>query len=261
MDQLIKPKKDRRMANLALRFGSNLSNPNLRGSFLQKVAQAGAGAVPGLIQETEAMDNSEAGINALKMKRFMDVYDREELRNYERILDEDGIDDQETAFMKNVGFASEALYPGENFAELAEEEQRKVMALLNKDVGSDAEKQNEYLSGIYKVSTNPPKLSDFGDEFAAYADAVTEYENKTRNKLRSQKIHGDLLSSGKIDGIDITTVSIFDSPSKPVVENVLYEIAMDMKAPEGARYFYRDRDDNTNVLQTIYLDSGFNPII
>ena len=261
MDQLIKPKKDRRMANLALRFGANLSNPNLRGSFLQKVAQAGAGAVPGLIQETEAMDNSEAGINALKMKRFMDIYDREELRNYERSQAEDGIDDQETAFMKNVGFASEALYPGENFAELAEEEQRKVMALLNKDVGSDAEKQNEYLSGIYKVSTNPPKLSDFGDEFAAYADAVTEYENKTRNKLRSQKIHGDLLSSGKIDGIDITTVSIFDSPSKPVVENVLYEIAMDMKAPEGARYFYRDRDDNTNVLQTIYLDSGFNPII
>jgi len=261
MDQLIKPKKDRRMANLALRFGANLSNPNLRGSFLQKVAQAGAGAVPGLIQETEAMDNSEAGINALKMKRFMDIYDREELRNYERSQAEDGIDDQETAFMKNVGFASEALYPGENFAELAEEEQRKVMALLNKDVGSDAEKQNEYLSGIYKVSTNPPKLSDFGDEFAAYADAVTEYENKTRNKLRSQKIHGDLLSSGKIDGIDITTVSIFDSARKPVVENVLYEIAMDMKAPEGARYFYRDRDDNTNVLQTIYLDSGFNPII
>ena len=261
MDQFIKPKKDRRIANLSLRFGAGLADPNLRGSFLQKVAQAGAGAVPGLIKETEAMDSSAAGVDALKMKRFMDIYDREELRNYKQSQAEDGIDDQETAFMKNVGFASEALYPGENFAELAEEEQRKVMALLNKDVGSDAEKQNEYLSGIYKVSTNPPKLSDFGDEFAAYADAVTEYENKTRNKIRSKKIHGDLLSSGKIDGIDITTVSIFDSPGKPVVENVLYEIAMDMKAPEGARYFYRDRDDNTNVLQTIYLDSGFNPII
>jgi len=261
MDQFIKPKKDRRLANLALRFGAGLADPNLRGSFLQKVAQAGAGAVPGLIKETEAMDSSAAGVDALKMKRFMDIYDREELRDYKQSQAEDGIDDQETAFMKNVGFASEALYPGENFAELAEEEQRKVMALLNKDVGSDAEKQNEYLSGIYKVSTNPPKLSDFGDEFAAYADAVTEYENKTRNKIRSKKIHGDLLSSGKIDGIDITTVSIFDSPGKPVVENVLYEIAMDMKAPEGARYFYRDRDDNTNVLQTIYLDSGFNPII
>ena len=261
MDQFIKPKKDRRIANLALRFGAGLADPNLRGSFLQKVAQAGAGAVPGLIKETEAMDSSAAGVDALKMKRFMDIYDREELRDYKQSQAEDGIDDQETAFMKNVGFASEALYPGENFAELAEEEQRKVMALLNKDVGSDAEKQNEYLSGIYKVSTNPPKLSDFGDEFAAYADAVTEYENKTRNKIRSKKIHGDLLSSGKIDGIDITTVSIFDSPGKPVVENVLYEIAMDMKAPEGARYFYRDRDDNTNVLQTIYLDSGFNPII
>ena len=261
MDQFIKPKKDRRLANLALRFGAGLADPNLRGSFLQKVAQAGAGAVPGLIKETDAMDDEAAGIDALKMKRFMDIYDREELRDYKQSQAEDGIDDQETAFMKNVGFASEALYPGENFAELAEEEQRKVMALLNKDVGSDAEKQNEYLSGIYKVSTNPPKLSDFGDEFAAYADAVTEYENKTRNKIRSKKIHGDLLSSGKIDGIDITTVSIFDSPGKPVVENVLYEIAMDMKAPEGARYFYRDRDDNTNVLQTIYLDSGFNPII
>ena len=261
MDQFIKPKKDRRLANLALRFGAGLADPNLRGSFLQKVAQAGAGAVPGLIKETDAMDDEAAGIDALKMKRFMDIYDREELRDYKQSQAEDGIDDQETAFMKNVGFASEALYPGENFAELAEEEQRKVMALLNKDVGSDAEKQNQYLSGIYKVSTNPPKLSDFGDEFAAYADAVTEYENKTRNKIRSKKIHGDLLSSGKIDGIDITTVSIFDSPGKPVVENVLYEIAMDMKAPEGARYFYRDRDDNTNVLQTIYLDSGFNPII
>ena len=261
MDQFIKPKKDRRIANLALRFGAGLADPNLRGSFLQKVAQAGAGAVPGLIKETDAMDDEAAGIDALKMKRFMDIYDREELRDYKQSQAEDGIDDQETAFMKNVGFASEALYPGENFAELAEEEQRKVMALLNKDVGSDAEKQNEYLSGIYKVSTNPPKLSDFGDEFAAYADAVTEYENKTRNKIRSKKIHGDLLSSGKIDGIDITTVSIFDSPGKPVVENVLYEIAMDMKAPEGARYFYRERDDNTNVLQTIYLDSGFNPII
>ena len=72
MDQFIKPKKDRRLANLALRFGSGLADPNLRGSFLQKVAQAGAGAVPGLIQETEAMDNSAAGIDALRMKRFMD---------------------------------------------------------------------------------------------------------------------------------------------------------------------------------------------
>jgi len=261
MDQFIKPKKDRRLANLALRFGSGLADPNLRGSFLQKVAQAGAGAVPGLIQETEAMDNSAAGIEALKMKRFMDIYDREELRDYERSLDEDGIDQQETAYMKNVAFASEALYPGENFAELAEEEQRKVMALLNKEVGSDDKKRDEYLSGIYEVSTSAPKLSDYDDDFSAYADAVTKYENKTRNNIRSQKIHGDLLSSGKIDGIDITTVSIFDSATKPVVENVLYEIAMDMKAPEGARYFYRDRDDSTNVLQTIYLDSGFNPII
>ena len=67
MDQFIKPKKDRRLANLALRFGSGLADPNLRGSFLQKVAQAGAGAVPGLIQETEAMDNSAAGIDALRM--------------------------------------------------------------------------------------------------------------------------------------------------------------------------------------------------
>ena len=173
MDQFIKPKKDIRIANLALRFGAGLADPNLRGSFLQKVAQAGAGAVPGLIKETDAMDDEAAGIDALKMKRFMDIYDREELRDYKQSQAEDGIDDQETAFMKNVGFASEALYPGENFAELAEEEQRKVMALLNKDVGRDAEKQNEYLSGIYKVSTNPPKLSDFGDEFAAYADAVT----------------------------------------------------------------------------------------
>jgi hypothetical protein len=69
------------------------------------------------------------------------------------------------------------------------------------------------------------------------------------------------LASGKIKSLDISTVAIFDSPNVPVQENVLYEIAMDMKAPEGARYFYRDRDDTTNVQQTIYLDSGFNPII
>ncbi len=261
MDQFINPKKDRRMANLALRFGANLSNPNLRGSFLQKVAQAGAGAVPGLIQETEAMDNSEAGINALKMKRFMDIYDREELRNYKQSQAEDGIDDQETAYMKNVEYAVKILYPGQNFAELAEEEQGRVIGLLNKDVQSDAEKRDKYLSGIYEVKTEVPKISNFDDDIGAYTDAVTEYENKVRNKIRSQKIHDDLLSSGKIDGIDITTVSIFDSAKKSVDENVLYEIAMDMKAPEGARYFYRDRDDNTNVLQTIYLDSGFNPII
>jgi hypothetical protein len=261
MDQFINPKKDRRMANLALRFGANLSNPNLRGSFLQKVAQAGAGAVPGLIQETEAMDNSEAGINALKMKRFMDIYDREELRNYKQSQAEDGIDDQETAYMKNVEYAVKILYPGKNFAELAEEEQGRVIGLLNKDVQSDAEKRDKYLSGIYEVKTEVPKISNFDDDIGAYTDAVTEYENKVRNKIRSQKIHDDLLSSGKIDGIDITTVSIFDSAKKSVDENVLYEIAMDMKAPEGARYFYRDRDDNTNVLQTIYLDSGFNPII
>ena len=261
MDQFINPKKDRRMANLALRFGANLSNPNLRGSFLQKVAQAGAGAVPGLIQETEAMDNSEAGINALKMKRFMDIYDREELRDYKQSQAEDGIDDQETAYMKNVEYAVKILYPGQNFAELAEEEQGKVIGLLNKDVQSDAEKRDKYLSGIYEVKTEVPKISNFDDDIGAYTDAVTEYENKVRNKIRSQKIHDDLLSSGKIDGIDITTVSIFDSAKKSVDENVLYEIAMDMKAPEGARYFYRDRDDNTNVLQTIYLDSGFNPII
>jgi hypothetical protein len=112
MDQFIKPKKDRRIANLALRFGAGLADPNLRGSFLQKVAQAGAGAVPGLIKETDAMDDEAAGIDALKMKRFMDIYDREELRDYKQSQAEDGIDDQETAFMKNVGFASEALYPG-----------------------------------------------------------------------------------------------------------------------------------------------------
>ncbi len=261
MDQFINPKKDRRMANLALRFGANLSNPNLRGSFLQKVAQAGAGAVPGLIQETEAMDNSEAGINALKMKRFMDIYDREELRNYKQSQAEDGIDDQETAYMKNVEYAVKILYPGKNFAELAEEEQGRVIGLLNKDVQSDAEKRDKYLSGIYEVKTEVPKISNFDDDIGAYTDAVTEYENKVRNKNKKKKIHDDLLSSGKIDGIDITTVSIFDSAKKSVDENVLYEIAMDMKAPEGARYFYRDRDDNTNVLQTIYLDSGFNPII
>lgn len=265
IDQLYKPKKDRRIPNLALRFGDNLANRDLRGSFLSKVAQAGSKAALGLIDETAAMDDEEAGINSLKMKRFMDLYDREELRDYKQSQAEDGIDDQETAFMKNVGFASEVLYPGRNFAELAEEEQRKVTAFLNKDVRSDAEKQNEYLSGIYKVSTNPPKLSDFGDEFAAYADAVTEYENKTRNKLRSQKIHGDLLSSGKIDGIDITTVAIADTAQKirSPEENVLYEIAFDVDLGKyaGARYFYVDRDDATNVKQRIYLDSGFNPII
>jgi len=269
MDQFIKPKKDRRLANLALRFGAGLADPNLRGSFLQKVAQAGAGAVPGLIKETDAMDAEAAGIDALKMKRFMDIYDREELRDYKQSQAEDGIDDQETAFMKNVAFASEALYPGRNFAELAEEEQRRVIAMLNKDVTSDAEKQDKYLSGIYEIAEAAPKLSNFGDDYELFGQAVAEYENKARNKIRSQKIHGDLLSSGKIDGIDITTVSILDGTQGPIRENVLYEIAVTMtdsktgekNIPDGARYLYIDRDDATNVQQTIYLDSGFNPII
>ena len=261
MDQFIKPKKDRRLANLALRFGSGLADPNLRGSFLQKVAQAGAGAVPGLIQETEAMDNSAAGIDALRMKRFLDQYDKEELRRYEESQAEEGIDDQETAYMKNVAFASEALYPGENFAELAEEEQKKVMALLNKEVGSDDKKRDEYLSGIYEVTEGAPDIRNYEDDLQGYDSAVARYDNKRRKKARSKQIHDGLFASGKIKSLDISTVAIFDNPSVPVEENVLYEIAMDMKAPEGARYFYRDRDDATNVQQTIYLDSGFNPII
>lgn len=261
MDQLIKPKKDRRMANLALRFGANLSNPNLRGSFLQKVAQAGAGAVPGLIQETEAMDNSEAGINALKMKRFMDIYDREELRNYERSLAEDGIDDQETAFIKNIGFATESLYPGSDFSELADEDKQKVMDFVNGTLGNDTQQRTDYLNDIYKITEKAPDMSDYDDNVEGYVGAVTEYDNKRRKKARSKQIHDGLLASGKIKSLDVSTVAIFDSPNVPVQENVLYEIAMDMKAPEGARYFYRDRDDTTNVQQTIYLDSGFNPII
>jgi len=269
IDSLIKPKKDRRISNMALRFGAGLANPNLRGSFLQKVAQAGAGVVDPLIRETEAMDAEAAGIDALKMKRFMDIYDREELRDYKQSQAEDGIDDQETAFMKNVAFASEALYPGRNFAELAEEEQRRVIAMLNKDVTSDAEKQDKYLSGIYEIAEAAPKLSNFGDDYELFGQAVAEYENKARNKIRSQKIHGDLLSSGKIDGIDITTVSILDGTQGPIRENVLYEIAVTMtdsktgekNIPDGARYFYLDRDDATNVQQKIFLDSGFNPII
>ena len=261
MDQFIKPKKDRRMANLALRFGAGLADPNLRGSFLQKVAQAGAGAVPGLIKETEAMDASAAGIDALKLKRFMDVYDREELRDYKRSQAEDGVDDQETAFIKNIGFATESLFPGMDFADLADEEKQRVVSFVNGTLGNDLQKRAEYLNDIYKITEAAPKLSDYEDEFEAYAEAITEYDNKRRKKARSKQIHDGLLASGKIEGLDISTVAIFDSPNVPVQENVLYEIAMDMKAPEGARYFYRDRDDATNVQQTIYLDSGFNPII
>lgn len=261
MDQFIKPKKDRRMANLALRFGANLSNPNLRGSFLQKVAQAGAGAVPGLIQETAAMDNSESGINALKMKRFMDVYDREELRNYKQSQAEDGIDDQETAFIKNIGFATESLYPGSDFAELADDDKQKVMDFVNGTLGNDTQQRTDYLNDIYEITEKAPNMSDYDDDPEGYVGAVTTYDNKRRKKARSKQIHDGLLASGKIKSLDISTVAIFDSPNVPVQENVLYEIAMDMKAPEGARYFYRDRDDATNVQQTIYLDSGFNPII
>lgn len=261
MDQFIKPKKDRRLANLALRFGANLSNPNLRGSFLQKVAQAGAGAVPGLIQETEAMDNSAAGIEALKMKRFLDLYDREELRNYERSLDEDGIDQQETAFIKNIGFATESLFPGVDFSDLDDDEKQRVMDFVNGTLGNDLQKRTDYLNDIYKITEAAPKMSDYDDELETYTGAVVNYDNKRRKKARARQIHDGLLASGKIKSLDISTVAIFDNPNVPVQENVLYEIAMDMKAPEGARYFYRDRDDTTNVQQTIYLDSGFNPII
>ncbi len=261
MDQFIKPKKDRRLANLALRFGANLSNPNLRGSFLQKVAQAGAGAVPGLIQETEAMDNSAAGIEALKMKRFLDLYDREELRNYERSLDEDGIDQQETAFIQNIGFATESLFPGRDFSDLDDDEKQRVMDFVNGTLGNDLQKRTDYLNDIYKITEAAPKMSDYDDEVETYTGAVVNYDNKRRKKARARQIHDGLLASGKIKSLDVSTVAIFDNPNVPVQENVLYEIAMDMKAPEGARYFYRDRDDTTNVQQTIYLDSGFNPII
>jgi len=261
MDQFIKPKKDRRISNLALRFGAGLADPNLRGSFLQKVAQAGAGAVPGLIQETEAMDNSAAGIEALKMKRFMDIYDREELRDYERSLDEDGIDQQETAFIKNIGFATESLFPGIDFSDLADDEKQRVMDFVNGTLGNDIEKRTDYLNDIYKITEAAPDLGDCEDDFQGFDAAVARYDNKRRKKARARQIHDGLLASGKIKGIDVSTVAIFDNPNVPVEENVLYEIAMNMKAPEGARYFYRDRDDTTNVQQTIYLDSGFNPII
>ena len=261
MNSYFKPKKDRRLSNLALRFGAGLADPNLRGSFLQKVAQAGAGAVPGLIQETEARDNSAAGIEALKMKRFMDVYDREELRNYERSLDEDGIDQQETAFMKNIGFATESLFPGMDFADLADDEKQRVFDFVNGTLGNDIEKRTDYLNDIYKITEAAPDLRNYDDDLQGFDAAVARYDNKRRKKARARQIHDGLLASGKIKGIDVSTVAIFDNPNVPVEENVLYEIAMDMKAPEGARYFYRDRDDTTNVQQTIYLDSGFNPII
>lgn len=269
MDPYLKPKKDRRLANLALRFGSGLADPNLRGSFLQKVAQAGAGAVPGLIQETEAMDNSAAGIEALKMKRFMDIYDREELRDYERSLDEDGIDQQETAFIKNIGFAAESLFPGTDFADLVDDEKQRVMDFVNGTLGNDIQKRTEYLNDIYKITEASPKLSDYEDDFQGFDAAVASYDNKRRKKARSKQIHESLLASGKIEGIDISTVAIFDGAQGPVQENVLYEIAATMEDSktgeknirDGARYFYIDRDDATNVQQTIYLDSGFNPII
>jgi len=261
MDQFIKPKKDRRLANLALRFGAGLADPNLRGSFLQKVAQAGAGAVPGLIKETEAMDSSAAGVDALKMKRFMDIYDREELRNYKQSQAEDGIDDQETAFIKNIGFATESLYPGSDFAELADDEKQKVMDFVNGTLGNNTQQRTDYLNDIYKITEKAPDMSDYDDDVEGYVGAVAGYDNKRRKKARARQIHDGLLASGKIKSLDISTVAIFDNPNVPVQENVLYEIAMDMKAPEGARYFYRDRDDATNVQQTIYLDSGFNPII
>tara|TARA_R100001463_G_scaffold20258_3_gene49441 strand:+ start:861 stop:1892 length:1032 start_codon:yes stop_codon:yes gene_type:complete len=261
MDQFIKPKKDRRLANLALRFGAGLADPNLRGSFLQKVAQAGAGAVPGLIKETDAMDSSAAGVDALKMKRFLDIYDREELRNYKQSQAEDGIDDQETAFIKNIGFATESLYPGSDFAELADDEKQKVMDFVNGTLGNDTQQRTDYLNDIYKITEKAPDMSDYDDDVEGYVGAVAGYDNKRRKKARARQIHDGLLASGKIKSLDISTVAIFDNPNVPVQENVLYEIAMDMKAPEGARYFYRDRDDATNVQQTIYLDSGFNPII
>lgn len=265
MDSLIRPKKDRRMANLALRFGAGLADPNLRGSFLQKVAQAGAGAVPGLIKETEAMDASAAGIDALKMKRFLDIYDREELRNYERSQAEDGIDDQETAFIKNIGFATESLFPGVDFADLADEEKQRVMDFVNGTLGNDLQKRADYLNDIYKITEAAPRLSDYEEEFEAYAEAITEYDNKRRKKARSKQIHDGLLASGKIEGLDISTVAIADTAEKmrSPEENVLYEIAFDVDLGKyaGARYFYVDRDDATNVRQRIYLDSGFNPII
>lgn len=269
MDQFIKPKKDRRMANLALRFGAGLADPNLRGSFLQKVAQAGAGAVPGLIKETEAMDASAANIDALKLKRFMDIYDREELRDYERSLDADGIDKQETAFTTNIAFGTESLYPGQDFADLADDEKQRVVDFVNGSLGNDVQKRTEYLDEMYQIQESAPKLSDYEDEFEAYAEAITEYDNKRRKKARARQIHDSLLASGKIDGIDISTVAIFDGAQGPVRENVLYEIAVTMEdsktgeknIPDGARYFYIDRDDATNVQQQIFLDSAFNPII
>jgi len=193
----------------------------------------------------------------------MDVYDREELRDYKQSQAEDGIDDQETAFIKNIGFATESLFPGMDFADLADEEKQRVVSFVNGTLGNDLQKRTEYLNDIYKITEAAPKMSDFEEDFedevASYTEAVVEYDNKRRKKARSKQIHDGLIVSGKIEGLDISTVAIFDSPNVPVEENVLYEIAMDMKAPEGARYFYRD--DATNVQQTIYLDSGFNPII
>ena len=265
MDPYLKPKKDRRLANLALRFGSGLADPNLRGSFLQKVAQAGAGAVPGLIQETEAMDNSAAGIEALKMKRFMDIYDREELRDYERSLDEDGIDQQETAYIQNYKWATEALYPGREFAELAEEERQNVKDMVEGTATNDSEKREKFLSNIYKITEGAPDIRNYEDNLQGYDSAVASYDNKRLKKIRSQQIHDGLLASGKIKGLDISTVAIADTPEiiKSPKENILYEIAIDVDLGKyaGARYFYVDRDDETNVKQRIYLDSGFNPII
>ena len=265
MNQFIKPKKDRRRSNLALRFGAGLADPNLRGSFLQKVAQAGAGAVPGLIQETEAMDNSAAGIEALKMKRFMDIYDREELRNYERNLDEDGINQQETAFIKNIGFATESLFPGVDFADLADEEKQRVMDFVNGTLGNDIEKRTDYLNDIYKITEAAPNIRDYEDNLQGFDGAVVRYDNKRRKKTRAKQIHDSLLASGKIKNLDISTVAIADTEDiiKSPNENVLYEIAFDVDLGKyaGARYFYVDRDDETNVKQRIYLDSAFNPII
>ena len=265
MNQFIKPKKDRRISNLALRFGAGLADPNLRGSFLQKVAQAGAGAVPGLIQETEAMDNSAAGIEALKMKRFMDIYDREELRNYERNLDEDGINQQETAFIKNIGFATESLFPGVDFADLADEEKQRVMDFVNGTLGNDIEKRTDYLNDIYKITEAAPNIRDYEDNLQGFDGAVVRYDNKRRKKTRAKQIHDSLLASGKIKNLDISTVAIADTEDiiKSPNENVLYEIAFDVDLGKyaGARYFYVDRDDETNVKQRIYLDSAFNPII
>ena len=225
--------------------------------------------MPGLIKETEAMDASAAGIDALRLKRFMDVYDREELRDYKRSQAEEGIDDQETAFIKNIGFATESLFPGVDFADLADEEKQRVVSFVNGTLGNDVQKRTEYLNDVYKITEAAPKLSDYEDEFEAYAEAITEYDNKRRKKARSKQIHDGLLASGKIEGLDISTVAIFDGTQGPVRENVLYEIAVTMEdsktgeknIPDGARYFYIDRDDATNVQQKIFLDSGFNPII